>query len=105
MIQESGWYVELLRSKIDDTILAAQILTSDREKIVARNVLGDDSKTVLARARVMAVAPEMSQLLKQIMAAHRGQLPSECADLYGGGCGCSQCEQARALLARIEGEG
>jgi hypothetical protein len=52
----------------------------------------------------MAVAPEMAALLKQIMAAHRGQLPSECADLYGGGCGCPQCEQARALLARIEGE-
>jgi len=61
-------------------------------------------ETAIARARLMAVAPEMAALLKQIMAAHRGQLPSECADLYGGGCGCPQCEQARALLARIEGE-
>ena len=59
----------------------------------------------LARARLMAAAPEMAALLKQIMAAHRGQLPSECADLYGGGCGCPQCEQARALLVRVGGEG
>ena len=105
MIQEGDWYVELLRSRVDNTILAAQIVTADGEEIVARNVLGCDGEAVLARARVMAVAPEMARLLKQIMAAHRGQLPSECADLYGGGCGCPQCEQVRALLVRIEGEG
>jgi hypothetical protein len=33
-----------------------------------------------------------------LLAAHRGQLPSEAADLYGGGCGCPQCADVLALL-------
>lgn len=33
-----------------------------------------------------------------LMAAHRAQLPSEARDLYGGGCGCPQCEEVRALM-------
>lgn len=33
-----------------------------------------------------------------LLAAHRGQLPSEAADLYGGGCGCPQCAEVLALL-------
>lgn len=35
---------------------------------------------------------------RQLMASHRAQLPSEARDLYGGGCGCNQCEEVRALL-------
>lgn len=35
---------------------------------------------------------------RRLLAAHRGQLPSEAADLYGGGCGCTQCAEVLALL-------
>lgn len=96
MIQESGW-------KVVEGLSKAFILDADDHAVAT--VASAPGEITWQRARVMAVAPEMARLLKQIMAAHRGQLPSECADLYGGGCGCSQCEQARALLARIEGGG
>lgn len=35
---------------------------------------------------------------RALLAAHRGQLPSEAADLYGGGCGCNQCNLVLELL-------
>lgn len=41
---------------------------------------------------------QMAQFLRRLMAAHRAQLPSETQDLYGGGCGCPQCQDARRLL-------
>lgn len=94
MNQESGWKV------VDGSPQTAYIVDQDNWDVAL--VSRGKTETAISRARVMAVAPEMARLLKQIMAAHRGQLPSECADLYGGGCGCQQCEQARALLARIE---
>ena len=45
----------------------------------------------------------MLAFAKRVMADHRAQLPSETRDLYGGGCGCPQCEQARIALAKAEG--
>ena len=35
---------------------------------------------------------------RSLLASHRAQLPSEAADLYGGGCGCPQCAEVLALL-------
>lgn len=40
---------------------------------------------------------------RRVLTVHRGQLPSEIADMYGGGCGCPLCEQALAALSNIEG--
>lgn len=37
---------------------------------------------------------------EQVMRDHRAQLPSETKDLYGGGCGCPQCERALGILRR-----
>lgn len=34
-----------------------------------------------------------------MLARHRASLPSEAADLYGGGCGCPQCQIVLDLLA------
>lgn len=49
------------------------------------------------------VVADLLALARQVMADHRAQLPSEARDLYGGGCGCPQCELARAAVARAEG--
>lgn len=50
-----------------------------------------------------AAAPDLLAFARRVMADHRAQLPSEARDLYGGGCGCPQCEQARAAIAKAEG--
>lgn len=49
-------------------------------------------------------APDLLAFARRVMADHRAQLPSEARDLYGGGCGCPQCEQARAAIAKAKGE-
>ena len=49
------------------------------------------------------VDSELLAFARRVMADHRAQLPSEARDLYGGGCGCPQCEQARAAIAKAEG--
>lgn len=54
-------------------------------------------------AHLIAAAPELLALARRVMADHRAQLPSESRDLYGGGCGCPQCEQARAAIAKATG--
>lgn len=40
----------------------------------------------------------MADVLRQMLAHHRAQLPSEACDLYGGGCGCPLCQAALAAL-------
>lgn len=57
----------------------------------------------LANAHLIAAAPELLALARRVMADHRAQLPSESRDLYGGGCGCPQCEHARAAIAKATG--
>lgn len=57
-----------------------------------------------ADARLIAAAPDLLAFAKRVMADHRAKLPSEARDLYGGGCGCPQCEQAAAAIQKAEGK-
>ncbi len=43
----------------------------------------------------------MAQVLREMMAMHQAQLPSETRDLYQGGCGCRHCNMAVAALAGL----
>lgn len=58
----------------------------------------------IANARLIAAAPDLLAFAKRVMADHRAKLPSEARDLYGGGCGCPQCEQAAAAIQKAEGK-
>jgi hypothetical protein len=49
---------------------------------------------------LLTAAPDLIAFAQQVIREHRAQLPSETRDLYGGGCGCSQCEAAHAALAK-----
>lgn len=41
---------------------------------------------------------KLEEFARRVMRDHQAQLPSEARDLYGGGCGCPQCEAARDAL-------
>lgn len=51
-----------------------------------------------------AATATLLAFVARIMRDHRAQLPSETRDLYGGGCGCPQCDEARQLLAAAKKE-
>lgn len=51
-----------------------------------------------AVADAIAAVPDLIAFAMRVMVDHRAQLPSEAADLNGGGCGCPQCEEARRIL-------
>lgn len=56
------------------------------------------------RKKVLCLVCDREDLigfLNGVMADHRAQLPSETKDLYGGGCGCPQCENGRLILRRL----
>lgn len=68
---------------------------------------GDDSFVGKAYkmddALLLAAAPDLLRVVKRMMALHHEQLPSETADLYGGGCGCHLCEMGRVAIAKTKG--
>lgn len=65
----------------------------------------------LLEKKFLGAAEEIERLFplvefaERVMRDHRAQLPSETRDLYGGGCGCPQCEQARTVLKRLQVNG
>lgn len=52
---------------------------------------------------LIAAAPDLEAVVLAMLAAHRGQLPSEAADQFGGGCGCPLCRMGVAAIAKTEG--
>jgi hypothetical protein len=74
------------------------------------NEIGDEISNVdlhhgeldekLANLACMTAGPELYELVRQMMAHHRAQLPVETQDLYGGGCGCPLCQEALAIIER-----
>lgn len=68
-----------------------------REIDELRGVLYDEQHGISFHMR-NAHLQEWQEHGRCLLAAHRGQMPSEAADLYGGGCGCPQCAEVLALL-------
>jgi len=76
---------------------AKRIAALEAENAELRAALYDEKHGISFHARD-AILQRWQDHGRQLMASHRAQLPSEARDLYGGGCGCNQCEEVRALF-------
>lgn len=72
--------------------------TGHKYQVGVAAVLRSPHHDVDETALLLRAAPDLVALIREMMAAHRAQLPSEARDLYGGGCGCPLCERARGVL-------
>lgn len=102
MIPQGEWRV---MNSGDPENVTALIVDAKGYRIARAYPSRNGQETVLARARLIAVAPKMAALLADYCVAHTAMARYLFADLSNSKqCQCDLCQRWRALLARIEEE-